>query len=145
MNICDTSVAPVTIFESEHSRELACIEIRKKVKIRLPGSGCDEWRGIVLCVLFLPIEGERYHYIRVKEHQSPQPWLCIPSEYGKVESHHLWLHSLSKNHFSLPKTPGCSIDKKGFHQVELEIVTLGLEVKNIGFRVLLEQNFEDPN
>ena len=63
----------------------------------------------------------------------------ITSEYGKVESHHLWLHSVSKSNFRLPKTPGCSIDKKGFHQdqVELEIVTGGfLEVEKIGFRVI---------
>ena len=50
------------------------------------------------------------------------------SEYGKVESHHLWLHSVSKAHLCLPKTPGCSI--------KLDIVTQGLEVEKVGFCVI---------
>ena len=49
----------------------------------------------------------------------------------KVESHHLLLH-----HYRLLKTPGRSIDKKGFHQVELEIKKEGLEVEKIGFCVV---------
>nr|POE55436.1 hypothetical protein CFP56_61686 [Quercus suber] len=68
----------------------------------------------------------------------PSTWLDFKSEYGKVESHHLWLHSMSKEHFRLPKTPGCSIDNKGFHKVELEIETQGLEVEKIGFPVGLK-------
>ncbi|KAK7829780.1 hypothetical protein CFP56_028861 [Quercus suber] len=112
------------------------------------GSGCDEWRGIVLCVVFLP--SQRHHRyqqnleIRVSGCQMrrfsyepyPSTWLDFKSEYGKVESHHLWLHSMSKEHFRLPKTPGCSIDNKGFHKVELEIETQGLEVEKIGFPVV---------
>ena len=52
VNICDSSVTV------------------KKVKIQLPGSGsgCDEWRGIVLCVVFLPTEchlDQQLHYIGV--------------------------------------------------------------------------------
>ena len=134
VNICDTSVV--------NGYKI------KKVKIQLPGSGsgCDEWRGIVLCVVFLPTE--RHHgHIRVNGCQMSgfknnfpdemySTWAEFTSEYGKVESHHLWLHSVSKNNFRLPKTPGCSIDKKGFHQVELEIATLGLEVEKIGFCVV---------
>ncbi|XP_050264204.1 disease resistance protein RPV1-like [Quercus robur] len=43
----------------------------------------------------------------------------------------------SKNNCRFPKTPGCFIDEKGFHQVELEIVTQGgVEVEKIGFRVV---------
>nr|POE55442.1 disease resistance protein tao1 [Quercus suber] len=68
----------------------------------------------------------------------PSTWLDFKSEYGKVESHHLWLHSMSKEHFRLQKTPGCSIDNKGFHKVELEIETQGLEVEKIGFPVGLK-------
>ncbi|KAK9984835.1 hypothetical protein SO802_034360 [Lithocarpus litseifolius] len=145
VNICDTSVGP-------------CYKT-KKVKIQLPGSrsGCDEWRGIVLCVVFLPSERHhRYqqnHHIRVNGCQMrcfdfepyPDTWLNFTSEYGKVESHHLWLQSVSKNNFRLPKTLGRSIDKKGFHQVELEIQTRGLEVEKIGFRVVYKQDIEDPN
>ena len=42
VNICDTKVGPDYKI--------------KKLKIQLPGSGsgCDEWWGIVLCVVFLP-------------------------------------------------------------------------------------------
>ena len=144
VNICDTKVGPDYKI--------------KKVKIQLPGSGSgfDEWRGIVLCVLFLPTEP---HHIIVNGYQMrqhghitvngcqmsnnfrlglyPRTWADFTSKYGKVESHHLWLHSVSKNNFCLPKPPGCSIDKKGFHQVELEIVTGGfLEVEKIGFCVV---------
>ena len=51
-------------------------------------------------------------------------------EYGKVESHHIWLYSTSS------KTLGCSVDEKRFHQVELKIASQGLEVEQIGFRVV---------
>ena len=143
VNICDTSVVPL------YDREPTTYKIIKKVKIQLPGSGCDEWRGIALCVVFLPTKRHHRHrdqqetYIGVDGCQMIYPtfkqyttWLHFTSEYGKVESHHLWLHSVSKNHFRLPKTPGCSIDKKGFHKVELEIETQGLEVEKIGFCVV---------
>ena len=147
VNICDTKVFP-------HSK-------MKKGKIQLPGY--DEWRGIVLCVVFLPPErhhrydlDHRYrcycHDDLVHGYRHPGHligvssvnglWCCteieFSSEYGEVKSHHLWLYSVSKYKFGLPKTPGPSIDKKGFHQVELEIYTStnGLEVEKIGFRVV---------
>ena len=162
-NICDTSVH--TYYPGWWYSYNA-----KKVKIQLPGSGCDEWRGIVLCVVFSPPKlphrdelDNRYHYherqsddqnldvyffrhlghtIRVKlEIGSRYHYMCytdpeFTSEYGEVESHHLWLHTLSKKEFCLPETAGRSIDKKGFHQVELEIQTKRLEVEKIGFRVV---------
>ena len=128
VNICDTQV--------DHDYKIY------KVRIQLPGSGCDEWSGIVLCVVFLPTE--RHHgHIRLNGcrmggcySKYASTWAEFTSEYGKVESHHLWLHSVPKNDFRLPKTPGCSIDKKGFHQVELEIATEGVEVEKIGFRAV---------
>ena len=129
VNICDTKVDKIY-----------------KVKIQLPGSGSgfDEWRGIVLCVVFLPTERHldpQLQYIGVDglvpQHYGPVvTYPKFRSEYGKVESHHLWLHSVSKHCFCLPNTPGCSIDKKGFHQVELEIKACRLEVEKIGFRVV---------
>ena len=138
VNICDTSV-------------FNCSE-RNEVKIQLPlpgsGSGFDEWWGIVLCVVFLPTE---CHQVLLQRRQitvgglvlSYLPLYRIPlgitSEYGKVESHHLWLCSFSKLYLPrnrLAKTPGCSIDKNGFHQVELKINAWGLEVEKIGFRVV---------
>ena len=126
VNICGTSVGPR--YKT------------KKVKIQLPGSGsgCGEWRGIVLCIVFLPSElHHRYEQVSYEIIvNGRQTWPGLTSGYGKVQSHHLWLHSVSKNLFSLPNTPGCSIDKKGFHQVELEIQTRGLEVEKIGFRVV---------
>lgn len=136
---------------------------RKKVKIQLPGSwsGCDEWWGIVWCVVFLPakrhhrykvgnsivVDGlqvtysnHRYGQYQVRLKIMSENWgswsFKYDIEYGKVESHHLWLRSMSKEHLPRPKTPGCSIDKKGFHQVEIEIQTMGLEVEEIGFRVI---------
>ena len=144
VNICDTKVDKIY-----------------KVKIQLPGSGCDEWSGIVLCVVFLPTECSQHHsWFREDGCEVAQcptcgirvggPQVCVYdgvlllhtgfefySEYGKVESHHLWLHSMSKIRFRLPKTPGCYIDKNGFRQVELEISTWGgLEVEKFGFRVV---------
>ena len=166
MNICDTSVVAYGLFGAVigHTHNV------KKVKIQLPGSGCDEWRGIVLCVVFSPPKpphsyqlDNRYqyhtrrseeqkhcdHYIYNLGHSigvkleigSPYHDRCYTrpefvSEYGEVESHHLWLHTLSKKEFCLPETAGRSIDKKGFHQVELEIHTKRLEVEKIGFRVV---------
>ena len=163
VNICDTSV--VTDYPGPFGTYNA-----KKVKIQLPGSGCDEWRGIVLCVVFSPPKlphryqlDSRYQYhtyqsydqkfsdhynrhlghsiIVLSETGSGYQYSCytdpeFTSEYGEVESHHLWLHTLSKKQFCLPKTAGRSIDKKGFHQVELEIQTTRLEVEKIGFRVV---------
>ena len=142
VNICDASVTP------RWYSNMRPVTI-KKVKIQLPGSGsgCDEWRRIVLCVVFLPTDlHHRYRHIIVMsggEYVSDYglgdyagTWPVFTSVYGKVESHHLWLHSVSKHNFRLPKTPGRSIDKKGFHQVELEIETEGLEVEKIGFRVV---------
>ena len=90
-----------------------------------------------MCVVILPTV--RHHgriALEVGFVTSFYTSVAFTSEYGKVESHHLWLHSVSKHLFRLPKTPGCSIDKKGFHQVELEIKTVGLEVEKIGFRVV---------
>ena len=150
VNICDTSV-DTCIFNKMTYKT-------KKVKIQLPG--CDEWTGIVLCVVFLPIQlhhrcqlDHRYRYpqgdrsrlgreIRVKYvrgsfgYASCHTWPVFASKYGEVESHHLWLHSVRKDFFRLPKTPGRSVDKKGFHQFELEIQTRGLEVEKIGFCVV---------
>ena len=139
VNVCDTSV--VLLFEGEPTTYKTM-----KVKIQLPGSGCDQWRGIVLCVVFLPTKRHprqrdpQYSCIRVGGCQMISPRhmtvLKFSSEHVKVESHHLWLHSVSKNHFRLPQAPGCSIDKKGFHNVELEIGAEGLEVEEIGFCVV---------
>ena len=109
-----------------------------EVKIQLPGSGSgfDEWRGIVLCVVFLPTEPLDPHDSCISVHglvglnvfQLPGSFLDFMSKYGKLESHHLWLHSVSKSHLCLPKTPGCSI--------ELDIGTRGLEVEKVGFCVI---------
>ena len=136
VNICDTSVVPRYHLGPGRTYKI------KKVKIQLPGSGCDGWRGIVLCVVFLPTE--RHHgHIRLNGcrmggcySKYASTWAEFTSEYGKVESHHLWLHTLSKKEFCLPETAGRSIDKKGFHQVELEIATEGVEVEKIGFRAV---------
>ena len=146
VNICGTEDGPVYK--------------KYKVKIQLPGSECDEWSGIVLCVVFFPTESMQDDYGSGEDICTVIRTLSCPimvgglqvydngvkvvqgtrvgynSEYGKVESHHLWLQSLSKINFCLPKNPGCYIDKKGFHQVELEIETGGLEVEKIGFRVV---------
>ena len=57
VNKCDTSVVPRYYFGPWWTY--------KKVKIQLPGSGsgsgCDGWRGIVLCVVFLPTERHHGH------------------------------------------------------------------------------------
>ena len=61
VNICDSSITP------RWYSNMRPVTI-KKVKIQLPGSGsgCDEWRGIVLCVVFLPTDlHHRYRHIIV--------------------------------------------------------------------------------
>ena len=45
----------------------------------------------------------------------------------------------------LLETLGCSIDEKGFHQVELQIAAWDLEVEKIGFCVLYKHDIEDRN
>ena len=139
VNLGDTLVVPCRWGRGRAAR---C----QRVKIQLPGSGSgfDEWRGIVLCVVFLPTgpldpgdsQIDVHGLVGLDFFQYIGSFLNCMSKYGKVESHHLWMHSLSKHNFRFPKTPGCSIDKKGFHQVEFEIVTSGLEVEKIGFRVI---------
>ena len=143
VNICDTSV------DTDYPLSLDTYNA-KKVKIQLPGSGCDEWWGIVLCVVFSPPKrhhryqlDNRYQYhtdlsydkkfsdhyyrhldhsIRVKlEIGSLHHYMCytfpeFTSEYGEVESHHLWLHTLSKKEFCLPN---CILQKFYFFPVWL--------------------------
>ena len=67
------------------------------------------------------------------------------TRYDKVESHHLWLHSMFNYVLCLLETLGCSIDEKGFHQVELQIAAWDLEVEKIGFCVLYKHDIEDRN
>ncbi|XP_065619178.1 putative F-box protein At3g58860, partial [Quercus suber] len=52
---------------------------------------------------------------------------------------------MSNYDFCLLEALGCSIDEKGFHQVELQIAAWDLEVEKIGFRVLYKHDIEDPN
>ena len=150
LNICYTLVDRRWDFDMKHISIL-------KVKLQLPLVG-DNPRGIALCLIFLPDnrndEFERDHVISVDGLEissssylsGGQNWLRFKSEglgvstssyclsdYSKVESHHLWLGKIP---YYLPETPGCSIDKNGFHQVELEISTEGLQVEKIGFRVV---------
>ena len=128
-----------------------------KVKLQLPLVG-DNPRGVVFCLLFLPTKrDDKYKRRRIIDmngcpmssslsRYEDSIWFFFLSEnvgeltcgyylseYGEVESHHLWLGKLS---FYLPETPGCSIDKNGFHQVELEIDTQGMQVEKMGFRVV---------
>ena len=131
VNICDTSVV-----SHSHLGPGKTCKI-KKVKIQLPGSGCDGWRGIVLCVVILPTV--RHHgriALEVGFVTSFYTSVAFTSEYGKAESHHLWLLSVSKNEFDLIETPGRSIDSNGFHQVELEIEADCFEVEKVGFCVV---------
>ena len=112
-------------------------KIIKKVKIQLPGSGCNGWRGIVLCVVILPTV--RHHgriALTVDFLTYFHTSVAFTSEYGKVESHHLWLLSVSKNKFDLIETLGRSIDTNGFHQLELEIEADCFEVEKVGFCVV---------
>ena len=124
------------------------------MKIQLPGSGsgCDEWRGIVFCLVFLPIGTCQQTFKAFRPREGKYGYILFVrscsgfrSEYGKVELHHLWLLSMSRDRLCLPKTPGCSIDKKEYHQVDLEIETVGMEVEKVGFCVVWKQDIEDPN
>ena len=143
VNICDTLVVPRYDLGRGRTYKI------KKVKIQLPGSGsgCDGWRGIVLCVVFLPTEPHHRYQRGYRESIFVTgPYFFdglyasdsfeFPFEYGEVETQHLWLHSVSKNRFCRPKTPGSSVDKKGFHQVELGISPGSLKVEKIGFLVV---------
>ena len=88
VNTCDTSDVPNYLGTGSTNKI-------KKVKIQFPGSGCDGWRGIVLCVVFLPTERGHIRLIGCRMggcySQYASTWAEFTSEYGKVESHHLWL------------------------------------------------------
>ena len=108
------------------------------VNMQLPRSGFDELRAILLCVVFVPCE--HYNHLPVIEIKSNKVWFQrIASEYGKIESHHLVLSLHYLNFFDL-ETPGWSIDKKGFREVEFTIATRNVEVETVGFRLLNKQD-----
>ena len=116
------------------------------VTIQLPWSGFDELEGTVFCVVFAPSEHSNHScgfHIDLIELDGLQAHvnssgLYFGSQYGKLESHHLWLLYLSFNDL-----PGRSIDEKGFHQVGFTIFTQNVEVETVGFRLVNKRDVED--
>ncbi|KAL4628703.1 hypothetical protein ACB092_05G258900 [Castanea dentata] len=123
----------------------------KKVNIQVPFNECDEWRGIVLCFVFVPSKRHQhrslinFQSIKVDGFQKN----CCPfdfnigEKYGKLKSHHLGLLYLSNLHNW--EIPCVSIDAKEFHQVEIKIAITGFEVEKIGVRLVYKEDIEDPN
>nr|XP_023913180.1 TMV resistance protein N-like [Quercus suber] len=116
------------------------------VNIQLPRSGFDELEGTVFCVVFAPSEhsdiayGFRIDLIELDGLHAHvnSSGLYFWSQYGKVESHHLWLLYLGFNGL-----PGRSIDEEGFHQVGFTIFTQNVEVETVGFRLVDKRDVED--
>ncbi|KAL0012585.1 hypothetical protein SO802_007693 [Lithocarpus litseifolius] len=109
----------------------------KKVNIQA-FNGCDEWKGILLCLVFVPLDRHRHpseidvYSVGVDGRTEYLiPFYRIGERYCKFESHHLKLVYLplslyrNANMMSPPCSCG-SIDAKGFHQVEIKIATGGL-------------------
>ena len=105
----------------------------------MPFNGCDEWEGILLCLVFVPRERHQYPSEIHVYSLEVDGWLKIllPPKYSfgerncKFESHHLWLVYLP--HRPSPKSTCGAIDAKGFHEVEIKIATVSVEVGKIGF------------
>lgn len=128
----------------------------KKENIQVPFDTCDEWIGIVLCVVFVPSKRHQYPFqievdsIEVDSIESNGlRWEVsygpsIEEKYGKLESHHLCFVYVSNVHSNI-RTPCSSIDEKGFHEVEIKIATRSLEVEKIGVHLVYKQDIEDPN
>ncbi|XP_030971337.1 TMV resistance protein N-like isoform X2 [Quercus lobata] len=122
----------------------------KKVNIQVPFNGCDEWEGILLCLVFVPRERHQYpsqidvYSIEVDGELQFSNLYSIGGSYRKFESHHLWLLEFSLDRFLYThkmSRPCGSIDAKGFHQVEMKIATEGMEVEKIGFGLKYEGEF----
>ena len=117
----------------------------KKVNIQVPFNGCDEWKGILLCLVFVPCERPEIHVYSLEVDGRVK--ILLPPKYSfgerncKFESHHLWLVCLP--HRPYPKSPCGSIDAKGFHQVEIKIATVSLEVEKIGFGLVYSNRSEE--
>ena len=114
------------------------------VNIQLPRSGFDELEGTVLCFVVAPSEYSNHYGIDISlfnldglRKHSDNNGNYSGSEYGKLESHHLWLQYLSFNGL-----PGRSIDEKGFHQVGFTIVTPNV-VETVGFCLVNKRDVED--
>ena len=158
VNICEEPGSVVTSegFRSRVSQALNMNQIfkTKKENIQVPFDTCDEWIGIVLCVVFVPSKRHQCPFqigvdsIEVDSIESNEMGLpsypSIKEKYGKLESHHLWFVYLSHVHFNM-RTPCSSIDEKGFHEVEIKIATRSLEVVKIGVHLVYKQDIEDPN
>ena len=133
----------------------------KKVNIQVPFDTCDEWIGIVLCVVFVPSKCRQYPFqIEVVSFEvdsfevdsikrntlgrSVSFFSSTGEKYGKLESRHLGFFYLSSvDPFMI--TPWSSIDEKGFHEVEIKIATWSLEVEKIGVHLVYKQDIEDPD
>ena len=126
----------------------------KKVNIQVPFNGCNEWKGILLCLVFVPLErhwypSEIYVYsVQVDGHQGDlMPFMCcIGERYCKFESHHLWLVYFFRHLFDNPyrmRGTCSSIDAKGFRQVEIKIATVSVEAEKIGFGLVYSNRNEE--
>ena len=68
------------------------------------------------------------------------------TNYGKVESPHLWLLYLSTRYSGSNWGETFSqIDANGAHQFEIEISSPEYEVEKVGFHLVYKQDIEDPN
>ena len=128
----------------------------KKVNIQVPCNGCNEWEGILLCLVFVPRERPRrpsnIDVYSIEVDGRPKDFgpfrHFVGFNHCKFESHHLWLVYYPLYIFDLPNhcpymmsRPCGSINAKGFHQVEIKIATVGVELEKIGFGLVYKEVF----
>ena len=164
VNMCEEPSSVVT-YQSfrrclSHPPNMNQIFKTEKENIQVPFDTCDEWIGIVLCVVFVPSKCRQYPFrievvsfevdsfevYSIKRNtlgRSVSFFSSIGEKYGKLESRHLGFFYLSSvDHFMITWS---SIDEKGFHEVEIKIATRSLEVEKIGVHLVYKQDIEDPD
>nr|XP_023918696.1 protein SUPPRESSOR OF npr1-1, CONSTITUTIVE 1-like [Quercus suber] len=126
---------------------------RRGDSMQLPFRGFDELIGIALCVVFVPNGSRQYH---IYQNFKCNFWLnglyiadfaqsyYFRTEFGRVESPHIWLLYLPTHHFISNRGKIHSlIDAYGFSQLEIKIYVEVVE--KIGVRLVYKQDMEDPN
>ena len=111
--------------------------------------GCDDLIGIVLCIVLVPIGSQVSQLtfdLYINEFKIAHFVQYLRSEYGKVESPHLWLLYLSSQYFGSDwgKILGHT-DANGFSQLKMKLFTNREGVEKIGVHLVCKKKILDPN
>ena len=111
--------------------------------------GCNDLMGIALCIVLVP-NGPQVSrltcHLYINEFNSAYFVQYLPSNYGKVESPHLWLLYFSSQYFGSDWGKILShTDANGFSQLEMKLFANGEGVEKIGVHSVYKQDIVDPN